>query len=82
MTQLTQESIIKARQWYAENSLAQAEAVKSGKTIIYGDKKLFFIKKEKEAQEFLSGKYDNGLGLRQRAHYIQTGESVPLLGII
>lgn len=76
--QLTEESILKTRNWFHDNSLACIEEVKSGKVYV-NDQEYYFNWRKEEAKEYLEGKSDHTLTFLQRAYYIQTGESVALL---
>lgn len=76
--ELTKETIQKTRKWFSDNAIACIEEVKSGKSWV-NDEESYFEQENKNAKEFLEGKYDHTLTFLQRAYFIQTGESVPLL---
>lgn len=76
--QLTEESIQKTRKWFADNAIACIEEVKSGEVYV-NDREYYFKWREKEAKEYMEGKHDHVLAFLQRAHFIQTGESIALL---
>lgn len=78
MTKLTQESILAARQWFADNAAACIAEVKSGEVRVNNPEK-YFADQEQRAIDSLAGKYDHSLTFLQRAHYIQTGECPALL---
>lgn len=77
-TKITQESILKAREWFADNcDDCIAEAVNGD--VFVNDLQSYIIWREKEKAEVLAGKHDHTFTFMQKAHYIQTGESVALL---
>ncbi|MED3792401.1 hypothetical protein P4571_08090 [Niallia alba] len=76
--QLTEESIQETRKWFANNAIACIEEVKSGEVYV-NDREYYFTWREKEAKEYMEGKYDHVLVFLQRAYFIQTGESIALL---
>lgn len=77
-TKLTEASIQAARQWYADNALACIAEVESG-AVRVNDRESYFAWRHQQRVEALAGKYDHTLAFLQRAHYIQTGDCVPLL---
>jgi hypothetical protein len=56
------------------------ESFKARDDITKNKRDEYIIFRKNAADDFLSGKYDTGLTFMQRAYYIQTGASVPLLG--
>lgn len=75
---LTDESIQKTRKWFHDNAIACIDEVKNGKVYV-NDRDYYFKWRNKEAKEYMEGKHDYVLTFLQRAYFIQTGESVPLL---
>lgn len=75
---LTQETIIAARQWFADNAQACIDEVTSG-AVRVNDPETYFEWRRQSAADSLAGKNDHTFTFMQRAHYIQTGESVALL---
>lgn len=77
-TEITQESILKAREWFADNyDGCIAEAVNG--EVFVNDLPSYIVWREKQKAEVLAGKHDHTFTFMQRAYYIQTGESVALL---
>lgn len=74
----TEETIQKTRQWFADNALACIAEVESGKVRV-NDPERYFANKRQDHTDFLAGKYDHTFAFLQRAHYLQTGESVAFL---
>lgn len=77
-TKITQESILKAREWFADNCDACIEEATSG-AVFVNDLPSYILWREKQKAEVLAGKHDHTFTFMQKAHYIQTGESVALL---
>jgi hypothetical protein len=77
--QLTEESIQKTRKWFHDNDMACIEEVKSGKVYV-NDQESYFAWRNRTAKESLEGRHDHTVTFLQRAYFIQTGESVALLG--
>ncbi|WP_405101529.1 hypothetical protein [Oceanobacillus sp. FSL H7-0719] len=75
---LTEETIQKTRKWFHDNCIACIEEAKSGKVFV-NDLEYYCKWESGSAKEYMEGKHDHVLAFLQRAHYIQTGESVPLL---
>lgn len=75
---LTQASIQAARQWFADNALTCIAEVESG-AVRVNDPQAYFASRRQQHADALAGKYDHSLAFLQRAHYIQTGQCVPLL---
>lgn len=76
--ELTEETILKTRKWFADNALACIEEVKSGK-VRANDEEKYFASREKQAKEYIEGCHTITFTFLQRAYFIQTGESVALL---
>lgn len=74
----TEETIFKTRQWFASNSFACIAEAASGKVKV-NDLARYIKDCEKNAMSALNGEFDHTFTFRQLAHFIQTGESVPLL---
>lgn len=82
---LTVETIRATRQWYADNAaacIAEAREYvetggKSGTRV--NNLESYVAWREQAAADSLAGKGDHTVAFIQRAYYIQTGESVPLL---
>lgn len=87
MTRLTPETIRKTRQWFADNAKACAELaqpygsgpIRKEGGFYVNDIETYRAEQLAASAEFLAGKWDHTLTFAQRAHYIQTGESVPLM---
>ena len=78
MTILTQETIQATRKWFADNAAACIAEVKFG-TVTVNDPAKYFAWCEQSAADALAGKFDNNLGFRQRATFIQTGICAAIL---
>lgn len=76
--ELTEESIQKAREWFADNAQGCIDEVLNG-TVKVNDNESYFKWRKKQIEEAMSGQYDHTLTFLQRAHFIQTGECVALL---
>lgn len=76
--ELTEESILKTREWFANNARACIEEVKSGEVKV-NDCESYFEWRNKQVKEYMEGKDDHTVAFLQRAYYIQTGECVALL---
>lgn len=72
--QLTQESILAARQQIADN----AQAV-IGEAIRVNDLPGYIRQMQERAELALSGQFDHTLSFRQLAYYLQTGDCPALL---
>lgn len=79
--EITQESIISARQWYADNCHACIDEVLSGRVVLPSHTAPldYFAWQKSQATKSMAGEYDHSLAFMQKAHYLQTGESVALL---
>lgn len=78
MTQITQETIIKTRQWFADNRDACIAEVQDGRVSVNNPEK-YFAQCNEAKIDFLAGKYDHSFSFVQRAQFIQTGKFVALL---
>ncbi|WP_063563019.1 hypothetical protein [Paenibacillus sp. O199] len=76
--ELTEESIQRTRELFADIALECIDEVKNGKVRV-NDPESYFAWRKEEAREALYGKTDHTLTFLQRAYYVQTGESVALL---
>lgn len=74
--ELTKETILKTQNWFANNAMACIEEVKTGKV---NDPESYFKWRNEQAKEYIEGNFDITLTFLQRAHYIQTGQSVALM---
>ena len=79
--EITQESTIAARQWCADNCHACIDEVLNGDVILPSHTAPldYFAWQKSQSMKSLAGEYDHTLGFMQKAHYLQTGESVALL---
>jgi hypothetical protein len=77
METLTQDSIQKARQWFAANSQVCIDEVQNGAVRVNYPEK-YFAKCRQNIVDALEGRYDNTFAFWQRAYCIQTGECIPL----
>ena len=77
-TQLTQETILKTRQHFAESHDRCIDEVLSGKVKVNNPDKYIEWKRQNK-NDVLSGKWDHTFTFQQRARWLQTGECVPLL---
>ena len=79
--EITQESIIAARQWCADNYHACIDEVLSGKVVLPSHTAPldYFARQKSQALASLAGECDHSFAFMQKAHYLQTGESVALL---
>lgn len=75
---ITQDSIQKCRQWFADNAQGCINQAKSGE-IYVNDLFQYTERQEALTDEYLDGAWDHTFAFLQRAHYIQTGECVALL---
>lgn len=76
--ELTEETIQKTREWFANNDQECIEEVCSGKVNV-NDPEVYILWCEKRAKSALEGGIDHTLTFLQRAYFIQTGEMVALL---
>lgn len=76
--EITAEANQAARQWYADNALACIANVESG-AVRVNDPETYRAWRMQSHDDALAGKHDHTLAHIQRAHYIQTGESIALL---
>ncbi|GAA0347403.1 hypothetical protein GCM10008931_43360 [Oceanobacillus oncorhynchi subsp. oncorhynchi] len=75
---LTENTIQETRQWFHDNALACIREVEEGKVFV-NNREHYIDLQRKSAREYIKGKHDHILAFLQRAHYIQTGESVALM---
>ena len=75
---LKAETIQSTRQWFADNAFACIAEVRAGKVTV-NEPETYFAWCEQRAADALAGKCDHTFAFRQRAHYIQTGISVPFM---
>jgi hypothetical protein len=75
---LTPETIQATRQWYADNAQACIDEAESG-AVRVNDLPGYIAWRKESAADALAGKYDHSLSFLQRAYFIQTGQSVPIL---
>ena len=76
--ELTEESMQKTREWFADNAQGCIDEVVSGDVRV-NDPETYFQMCETRKEDAIAGRYDNTLAFLQRAHYIQTGECIALL---
>ena len=77
-TPLTDTTIRRTRQWFADNAQACIDNARSGETRV-NDLESYCAWREKSIEDSLAGEGDHTFAFLQRAYFIQTGESVPLL---
>jgi hypothetical protein len=77
-TEITQETIIATRQWFADNARGCISEVESG-AVRVNDPESYFEWRLQQVADSLAGNNDHTFTFLQRAHYIQTGECVALL---
>lgn len=75
--ELSMEAIQAARQFFADNALACIAEVESG-AVRVNDREAYFAWNRQAHADALAGKNDHTFTFRQRAHFIQFGEMVPL----
>jgi hypothetical protein len=75
---LTQDTIQKARQWFADNAQACIDEVRSGEVKV-NDPESYFEWRKQSASDTLDGKNDHTFAFLQCAYWIQTGECIALL---
>lgn len=78
MSNITQETILLTRKWFADNALACIAEVEDG-SVKVNDKESYYIWCRKRHDASLNGDNDHTFTFRQRAWYIQTGECIALL---
>lgn len=76
--EITEESIQKTRQWFADNAQACIDQAREG-VFKVNDLPRYVEWHAERMRDSLAGKGDHTLTFIQRALYIQTGESVPML---
>ncbi|CAH9013809.1 conserved hypothetical protein [Vibrio phage 249E41-1] len=75
--QLTEETLTKTCQWFADNAQGCIDEVLSGEVKV-NDQAAYIETKKALIKCFLSRDFEIGLWFYQKALYIQTGESVPM----
>lgn len=75
---LTDETIQKTRQWYANNAQMCIDEAVSGEVKV-NDLPKYIEWRKQSAADSLAGKSDHTFAFIQMAYYLQTGISVPLL---
>lgn len=76
---LTEETITKTNQWYSDNAQGCIDEALSGAVFVNDIES--YVKGKKELKDkYLSGEFEIGLWYYQQAYYIQTSESVGILG--
>lgn len=73
-----EQALQKAREWYATNSFACAKDALSG-AVRVNDLAAYMDWCKVMHDKALAGAYDHTVAVRQRAHYIRTGECVVIL---
>ena len=76
--ELTEETILKARRWFADNARECANDARSGEVKV-NDLPAYLASCAKRESDAIAGVYDHSFAFMQMAHYIHTGESVALL---
>jgi len=76
--ELTQETILECRQWFADNCQACINDAISGEQKV-NDITSYIVWQTESKQNALIGKWDYTFAFLQRAHFMQTGECVALL---
>lgn len=75
--QLTEDTVTKTCQWYADNAQGCIDEVLSGKVKV-NNQAQYIATKEALKEVYLQRNFEVGLWFYQKALYIQTGESVPM----
>jgi hypothetical protein len=75
--EITAESIQATRQWFADNAQACIDEAVSGEVRV-NDLESYIEWNKQRIVDALAGKGDYTFTFAQRAHYIQTGECLPL----
>lgn len=76
--QLTDQIITKTCEWFADNAQGCIDEVLSGMVKV-NDQDTYIKTKEELKESYLSREFEVGFWFYQKALYIQTGDSVPLL---
>lgn len=77
---ITKDTLVKACNWFADNSLKQiAEATDSNTKWPVNDLASFTEQMTEQAEQYRSANFVPSLTFWQRAYYIQTGHSVAIL---
>lgn len=74
---LTEETILKTRQHFADNGKGCIDEVLNG-TVKVNDQDTYFKRCEQNIIDALAGKSDKTLAFIQHAYFIQSGESTPM----
>lgn len=75
---ITNDTIRKTCAWYAKNQQGCIDEAQSGKVKV-NDLQSYIIECEQLKQQYLNGEFEAGLWFWQRAYFIQSGHSVPML---
>lgn len=73
-------AVLKARLWYAQNALDCIDEAATGKVKVEDIENVVKYNLERY-HSALNGSFDNTLAFKQKVHYIETGESVAILGL-
>ncbi len=76
---ITTETLTLTCKWYADNAQGCIDEAVSGEVFV-NDLEKYTADKLADKTKYLSGKFDPWLGFWQKAHYLQSGQSVGLLG--
>lgn len=79
--EITQESILACRQWFADNADACVREAEDGTAPLASHYPIELYRENMAARKAsaLAGEFDHTFTFMQRAHYMQTGECVALL---
>jgi len=75
---ITNKTIVATCNWYAKNALGCIREAANGDAPV-NNLSAYTLEKLTDYDRFISGNFEPGLWFWQRAHYIQTGQSVPIL---
>jgi hypothetical protein len=75
--EITAESVQATRQWFADNAQACIDEAVSGEVRV-NDLESYIEWRKQQVVDSLAGKGDHTFTFAQHAHYIQTGECLPL----
>jgi hypothetical protein len=75
---LTEDTMQKTREWFANNARECIEEVRSGEVKV-NDPEAYYTWCEERAKRALEGHYDHTFAFLQRAYFIQTGKSIAFL---
>lgn len=76
--ELTEGIIKQTRKHFRDICFGCIEEVKSGKCTV-NDSNTYFLQKKLDADNYMKGEYDHTFTFLQRAYFLQTEESIPLL---